>query len=65
MLYFLKHGKDTEQSPKCADMLKSFCCGVSEQKDFFLLFRKCLLTEDDLEKSMFNFLIKGKSAQPI
>lgn len=65
MLHFLKHGKDKEQPSKCADMLeRSFCCGMSEQKDFFLLFRMCLLTEDGLEKSTSNFSLKERSAQP-
>lgn len=66
MLYFLNHGKVKEQPPKYADMLdKSFCCSMSEWKNFFLFFRKSLLTEHHLEKLMFNFSVKEKSAQPV
>lgn len=65
MLYFLKHGKVKEQPPECADMLdKAFCCSMSEWKDF-LFFRKCLLTEHHLEKSMFNFSVKEKSSHSV
>lgn len=65
MLYFLKHGKVKEQPPECADMLdKAFCCSMSEWKHL-LFFRKCLLTEHHLEKSMFNFSVKEKSSHSV